>query len=196
MLFSSPVLFELPVLPRVQKYLRLKLTDASGESHPLLATPETPGPGQLIWMMAQTDKKELIVEYSPRGKQPAQGDQRAASKRVYFEQRLTAEIGVGIQQFHYRRHQYLLNMVELEIFSNQIDYLILNEAVWFCQQAPQTPPMTRIKAFCDQYDFAPGELGEEALRQMYLRHRKQKAASAYSSALFDQYQFKPCLLAA
>ncbi|GAB3956692.1 hypothetical protein GCM10028805_47340 [Spirosoma harenae] len=191
MIFLDPVLFELPVLPRVQKFIRHKLTDASGQAHPLLASPEAIGPGQLIWAMAQADKKQLITGYERKASDTGAAGDRGPCKRLHFEKKLTAEIGVGIREYHYRRHQYLLNYIELEIFSNVMDYLIYNEAVQFCQARTDMPPMTRIKAFCDQYDFSPTDISEDAIKQMYLRYRKGKAASSFSAIVHAQYQFIP-----
>ncbi|WP_461043384.1 hypothetical protein [Spirosoma harenae] len=196
MIFLEPVLFELPVLPRVQKFIRHKLTDSSGQAHPMYAHPTAFGPGLIIWTMAQTEKKQLFSNYAYRpGKHNQQAD-RPVSKRVYYDPKFTAQIGVGIAEFHHSRHQYLLNYNELEQFSRLIDYLIFSDVVDFCEARPDVAPMVRIKAFCDQYDFAPGELSEDSLKQMYLRHRRGKSGSNYSRVVVSQFQFVPCPIAA
>lgn len=186
MLFKDPVLFELPVLPRVQKFVRTKLVDASGIAHPMLAMPEALGAGLMLWAMAQS---EMIAFYTnPSRHKPTSAHARPDD--------FSARIGVGICSFHPTRRNRLLNHAELIIFSNMVDHMIQNELVQFCQQSPELAPMLCIKSFCDRYDFSEADFSEGALKQMYLRWRRGTASMDFAPQVSTQFSFVPCQIAA
>lgn len=185
MLFLDPVLFELPVLPRVQKFIRTKLVDETGHPQPMLAVPSALGAGLMLWAMAQAQLIHLST--NPSRRKPTSHLQPEA---------FTARIGVGICEFHPTRHQHLLNHPELLVFNNLVDHMIRNELVQFCQQAPNVAPMLRIKAFCDHYDFSETDMSEAALKQVYLRYRRGTGSQAYAPEICQQFQFLPVKLVA
>lgn len=186
MYFEEPVLFELPVLPRVRKFIHVKLTDPKGERHAMLVDPSALGPGLFLWAMAQSEKVHIY----------AKPDASKPTGRRYDPAPLTERIGVGIREFHQTRSQYLLNTVELWVFSNMVDYMIENELVQYCQAEPSIAPMIRIKAFCDQFDFDSNDFNEDALKQLYYRHRKGTAGANYSPTIVRNFAFVPLALAA
>lgn len=189
MLFDHPVLFEVPVLPRVQKFIRKKLTDQAGQSHPMLADPQALGAGLMVWAMAQTEKVHLYTNYVHRkGNEPG--------RRSYRPEELSVEIGLGICEFHRSRHQILFNHAELWVFSNFVDHQIRNELVQYIQLEPELPPMVRIKSFCDLYDFSELDYTELGLKQMYLRHRKGTGGSGFSPFMSTHLGYVPMSLAA
>ncbi|MCX6216468.1 hypothetical protein [Spirosoma sp.] len=185
MLFQDPVLFELPVLPRVQKFIRTKLHDQAGYPQPMLAVPTAPGAGLMLWAMAQAEM--IYLSRSPS---------RNKATRHAQPEAFTAKLGIGIYEFHPTRQRTLLNHPELLVFSNMVDHMIQNELVLFCQQAPKTPPMVRIKAFCDHYDFSEEDYSEAALKQMYLRYRRGTGSHGFAPQLTQQFAFVPVSLAA
>jgi hypothetical protein len=186
MFFDNPVLFEVAVLPRVQKFIRTKLTDEAGQQHPMLVDPSALGPGLMLWAMAQSEKVHLFTNW----------DGERSKTRRFDPAPLTGRIGVGIQEFHPSRHQYLLNAAEQWVFTNMVTYMIRNELVQYCEAEPGVPPIQRIKAFCDHYDFSEQDFTEQALRQMYLRHRKQVGAHGFSVHVNQNFTFVPMRLAA
>jgi hypothetical protein len=193
MYFSEPVLFELPVYPRHKKYITGKLTNASGHYQPMLVSRSGEGAGLMLWAMAQAPKVMLYIGWRHRPSAPV----RPSTSRVLVSEEFSATIGLGIQEFHYTRNQHLLNYPELLVFANFVDSIIVNELYGFCLAEPDVAPMTRIKAFCDQYDFSDDDYNEDTLRQAYLRFRKgQGQFSAYSDDLAKQIHFKPFALAA
>lgn len=186
MFFDNPVLFEVAVLPRVQKFIRTKLTDDAGKQHPMLVDPSALGPGLMLWAMAQSEKVYLYTKYD--GSKPG--------GRRWDPEELTATIGVGIREFHPSRHQHLLNAAELWVFSNMVTYMVQNELVQFCEAEPGVDPMQRIKAFCDHYDFSDQDYTEQGLRMMYWKHRKKIGAHGFAPQVTRNFDFVPMLMAA
>ncbi|MBD2700130.1 hypothetical protein IC229_05755 [Spirosoma sp. BT702] len=194
MLFSNPVLFELPALPRVAKFIRTKLRDpTTGTPQPMLLDPQATGPGLFLWAMCQNHKEALFACWAERPGSKSRGK----SQRIYYPEKVyTDRIGVGISEFHYTRHQYLLNYIELGVWHNWVEFMMQNELVQFCEQARDTPPMSRIKTWCDRYDFSEDDFSEAALKQMYLRYRKQIGANGFAPEVSSTFQFIPIPLAA
>ncbi|RIV20547.1 hypothetical protein DYU11_21110 [Fibrisoma montanum] len=187
--FSDPVLFELPVLPRVKKYIAVKLQDAAGNPQPMLVSAHCEGAGLMLYMLAQARK---VCLWSGTHSRPgSHRGPRSGGLRILTPEDFTADIGVGICKFHPSRHQYLLNIAELNVFSNFVDYIILNEMVCYCEAAPDELPMKRIKQFTDRYDFSEDELSEHSLRQVYLRHRKGIGGHEFDVEISQQLHFQP-----
>lgn len=195
MYFSDPVLFELPVLPRTRKYIAGKLQDPAGNTRSMLLSPHGEGAGLMLWAMAQAPKVLLQMGWRRRQKSDSYLLIDGAS-RIVAPPSMTAVIGVGIQQFHTSRHQYLLNYAELEVFGNFVDYVIINELIGYCKREPETAPMVRIKQFCDHYDFSEEDFSEQSLRRAYQRFRKNETSYGYSEPLARQRHFEPYSLAA
>ena len=193
MFFTDPVIFEIPVLPRVQKFVLGKLAQAAGRPAPLLADPTAYGPGQYLWTMAQTEKKLLFSNYAYR---PGGKNRPPASRITYDTSRYSVQLGVGIQALHPSRERQLLNYLEVEMWSNYVDHLIRNELVQYCEKYPGVPPMVRIKSFTDQYDFSEEDFSEDSLKQLYLRHRKGKTGATYIPQVSQQIQYVPVTMAA
>lgn len=194
MFFSEPVLFEIPVRPRIQKFIAAKLRDAQGRPQPLLVSADSEGAGLMLWAMAQSEKVMLQMGWR-RARQLFTG-LTDGSGRVIAPPDMTAKLGLGIAGFHKTRHQYLLNYAELEVFNNFVDCIILNELVGFCAASPETAPMLRIKQFCDRYDFAADELGEETLKKVYQRHRAQTGSFCFNERMNRLVHFQPYALVA
>lgn len=187
MYFSEPILFELPVLPRVAKFVRVKLQGATGQPQPMLVTHTALGPSLMLWAMAQSEKIRLMTGYEKRsGRQGRRNGQPQMNAEA-----MTQTLGIAIHQFHYTRHQYLLNIPELWVFSNMVDHMILNELVQYCQAAPRTEPMKRIKQFCDKYDFDDNDFREDALKIFYWRYRNQTGAQSFAPEITRHFQFVP-----
>ncbi|RYC69785.1 hypothetical protein [Spirosoma sordidisoli] len=142
--------------------------------------------------MSQSQKVLLQYERKPR---PGHLNRQGGGRNLIPDD-MTQRMGVGIQEFHQSRHQYLLNAAELVAFSNFVDYIIRNEMVLFCEAAPDIEPMRRIKLFVDQYDFSDDDCNEQTLRQAYLRHRRNIKASSFSVHVGRQLHFHPLELAA
>ena len=195
MYFDYPVFFEIPVRPRVRKFVTAKLCAADGTAQPLLITPETSGISLNLWGLCQSQKvmqksgwRKLTVWRSGDTKTGLLTD---GAGRVIAPVDMTERLGLGIREFHQSRHQYLLNHSELETFSSWVDYVILNEMVEYCRAAPKTAPLLRIKAFTDKYDFSTDDLNEEALRQTYYRSRAGKSSYNFSPTIVRQLHFQP-----
>jgi hypothetical protein len=190
MYFSDPVIFEIPVRPRVRKFVQAKLVDENGVRQPMLVSPDCEGIGLHLWAMAQS-KKEMLQTGWRRSK--AQNAELSTDKsgRILAPEDMTERLGLGIFEFHYSRHQYLLNYCELEVFSSFVDHLIMNEMVTYCQASPGVEPMIRIKAYCDLYDFAPDDVSELMLKTVYYRSRKRTGASHYDVRVTRVQHFVP-----
>jgi hypothetical protein len=172
MLFSDPVLFEIPVLPRIKKFIAVKLRDADGRPHPLLVSPSTEGASLMLWAMAQSEKVRLVAgwrrpSYAPYAKFP-QG-LRDGSGRIIAPEDMTEQLGMGIRGFHKTRHQYLFNYAELVTFSNFVDYLMFNELACHCLDTPDLSIMAHVKLFTDYYDLSEEDLPEKAFKQKLWR---------------------------
>ena len=163
MYFSEPVLFEIPVLPRIKKFIAVKLMDEAGRPQPMLVSPtQSGGAGMFLWSLAQAEKVMLQLGWRRKSDQKLLTDN---SGRVIAPEDFTQQLGLGIREFHKSRSQYLFNYAELVVFSNFVDYIIMNEMICFCQAAPSVAPMKRIKIFTDKYDFSDEDFDERALRQ-------------------------------
>lgn len=195
MYFAEPVIFEIPVRPRVRKFIHVKLWDDQGRPQPMLVAPGAFGLCLNLWGLCQSQK---VMQHSGwrRRKVWKPGDPKTdllmdGAGRVIAPLDMTARIGLGIREFHPSRHHYLLNYSELETFSSWVDYVILNEMVLFCQAEPHTAPLLRIKAFTDQYDFSTEDLNEEALRRTYYRARTGTSSHTFDENIGRQIHFQP-----
>lgn len=185
MLFSEPVLFEIPVLPRIKKFIAAKLRDDAGRPQPLLLSPSCQGAGLFLWAMAQSEKVMLHLGYKRRhstGGQP-----------VFAPNIMSQSLGLGIRGFHKSRHQILFNPAELMAFSNFVDYLIYNELVCSCQENPDLALSAHVKGFCDYYDFSDEEVSERALKQKLWRNQTGQLAASlnYDISLTKVHHFQP-----
>lgn len=187
--FPEPVIFEIPVYPRTQKYIRTKLRDKHGQPQPLLASPFGQGVSLHLWLTAQSQKVKMVVGYKRSGeKKPMHVDK---SGRIIAPLEMTAALGLGIERFHKSRHQYLFNHQELEQFGTYVDFIIENELVCYCQAAPEVLPMIRIKEFMQLYDFDEQDFKEETLRVAYWRYRKNQSAYPFNVQLTHLDHFRP-----
>jgi hypothetical protein len=172
--FSDPVMFEVPVYPRTQKYIRAKLKDDQGNPYPLIASPFSQGISLHLWLTAQSKKVRMVIGRNRSAKLPATC--RDKSGYLIAPTTMTATIGLGIDHFHPSRHQYLLNYQELEQFCNYVDVLIFQEMVGFCQAAPEVLPVLRIAEFTQLYGFTEQDFSQQSLRSGYRRYAKTEAA--------------------
>jgi hypothetical protein len=187
MYFPEPVLFEIPVRPRIRKYIAVKLQGADGRPQPLLVTPDAQGAGLMLWAMAQSEK--VMLQTGWRRGAAGKNFLQDGSGRIIAPLDMTERLGLGISEFHKSRHQYLLNHAELEVFSQFVDYIILNEMVSFCQEDQTSPPLLRIKQFTDRYDFSEDDLNEGSLRVAYWRFRKGLAATNFDVRITQLQHF-------
>lgn len=194
MYFSEPVLFEIPVRPRIKKYITVKLRGADGRPQPMLVTPQAEGAGMMLWALAQSEK--VLLQTGWRRSSAGNDFLQDGSGRIIAPLDMTERIGLGISEFHKSRHQYLLNHAELEVFSSFVDYIILNEMVSYCQSEPVSAPMLRIKEFTDRYDFSEDDLNEGSLRVAYWRFRKGVAATNFDERVTKLRHFVPYEMAA
>ncbi|GAB3550641.1 hypothetical protein [Spirosoma fluminis] len=185
MYFSEPVIFEVPVLPRIKKFIDVKLQDAQGRPQPMLISPQCEGAGLFMWAMAQSRK--VMMQIGSHVRRQESGT-RSGGGRILTPEDFTETLVVGICEFHQSRHQYLYNVAELNSICSFIDYIILNEMVNTCQQAP-IDPMRSIKVFTDTYDFSMEDLTEDSLKQTYLRARKGVSAFNFHPKLVHQNHF-------
>lgn len=176
-------------MPRVKKFISVKLRDGLGKPQPMLISPQCEGAGLFLWAMAQSSK--LMMQVGRTSRPGGRQDQRGGYSRILFPEDFTERLGVGIAEFHPSRHQHLFNYGELNAFSNYVDYLIQNEAVSFCQATPDLDPMQCIKRFTDLYDFSENDLSDQALRQAYLRFRKGVGAHFFDVKITRQVHFMP-----
>lgn len=187
--FSEPVIFEIPVYPRTQKYIRLKLTDEHGQLQPLLASPFSQGLSLHLWLSAQSQKVKMVIGYKRSGeRKPLHIDK---SGRIIASLEMTSSIGLGIHHFHKSRHQYLFNYQELEQFCNYVDFIIQNELICYCQASPGVQPLTRIREFMNLYDFSEEDYKEETLRIAYWRYKKASEAKPFNPSLNGVDHFRP-----
>ena len=187
MYFSEPVIFELPVRARVAKFIRVKLQDAAGRPQPMYVHPQALGPGLFLWGMAQSEKIALHQNYLPK----TGSREKGSTRRQLSPDGLDAMIGLGINEFHYTRHQHLLSYPEQLVFCNMVDYMILNELVQFIENRPRLSPITCIKQFCDHFDFSEDDFAEQTLRMMYLRHRQRVGSYQFAPEISRNFQFMP-----
>ena len=187
--FSEPVLFEIPVLPRIRKFIAVKLQAADGSPQPMLVSPtHSGGAGMFLWSMAQSEK--VMLQLGWRRKTGESAFLTDNSGRVIAPDDFTGRLGLGITEFHKSRNQYLLNYAELVVFSNFVDYIILNEMTCFCQAAPSVPPMKRIKQFTDKYDFSDEDFDERALRQAFWRSQTERNTGNHAGLNFNKTLLK------
>ena len=181
--FPEPVLFEIPVFPRTQKFIRTKLTDNLGRPQPLLASTFNQGLGLHIWLIAQSKKIRMVSGWKRSVDWSVLHTDK--SGRIIAPPDMTACIGIWIEHFHKTRHQYLLNYSELEQFCSYVDFLIQYEMVCFCQEQPDVQPITRIKEFVSLYDFTEENFKEQSLRMAYWRYRNNPMAHSVNIHLQD-----------
>jgi len=188
MYFSEPVLFEIPVLPRIKKFIAVKLQDEAGRPQPMLVSPEeSGGAGMFLWSIAQSEKVMLQMGWRRKTNQQLLTDN---SGRIISPEDFTQQLGLGIREFHKSRNSYLLNYAELVVFSNFVDYIIMNELICFCQEAPSVAPLKRIKIFTDMYDFSDEDFDERALRQANWRVTTNRNEGNYAGINTSHVQLK------
>lgn len=191
--FSEPVIFEIPVYPRTQKYIRAKLVGMSGRPQPLLVSPFSQGISLHLWLTAQSLKVRMVTGHKRSGERsPLHADK---SGRIIAPLDMTAKLGLGITHFHKSRHQYLLNYQELQQFANYVDFIIMNEMICFCEAAPEVFPIVRIKEFVNQYDFTEEDFKEETLRKANLRYRTNPESYPFDGQINEITHFRPVPLA-
>lgn len=169
MYFSEPVLFEIPVRPRIRKFIHTHLIDALGRRRPMLVSSDAQGASLWMWALAQSEKVQLNTGWR-RPKPDSSYLHTDGAGRIMAPDDMTDVIGLAIHEFHKSRQQYLLNYAELEAFSSWVDYLIRNELICFCEEKQHLPLMERIRQFADCYDFSEDDISEANLKQIIYRH--------------------------
>lgn len=89
---------------------------------------------------------------------------------------MNSRLGLGIHEVYISRHQWPLNLVELEQLANYVDVLIEEELITYCLAAPDQPARQRIRAFVDRYDCDDYRINEDRLRLTYRRYCQRVAA--------------------
>jgi hypothetical protein len=151
MLFSQPLQLDVPVLPRVRKFLRANYPTG------ILVNPSDHRLFQL-WAIAQTEKVKVRTRQIPED--------------------LSVIVSIRISQTHGSRRQSMLNVVEMRMFNKMIDLLIYQE-FFSLVKANRLKATTRnwlaesIRAFTDKYDFSDEDLAEATLKMAYMRHQSE-----------------------
>lgn len=164
MYFTNPVLFEIPVRPRVQKFLRVHYPQA------IVATPDSTGLPLYIWALAQNEKVRLFTSMYHTG--------RSHRRRLDPEQ-FTAYIGVGLHEFHGYRRQHLFNYAELMVLDAMAHRMIQQNFLGQMQTAT-APTMQALRDWADRYDFSEEDLVELNLKQILMRHRRSQGQSPFT----------------
>lgn len=194
MYFAEPVLFEIPVRPRIRKFIRVQLQDANGRSRPMLVDHDSTGASLMLWALAQSQKIQMSVGWR-RAKPLTSYLSVDGAGRIIAPDDMTDAIGLAIHEFHQSRHQYLLNYAELETFSSWVDYIIRNEMIFHCEQLPQLSYIDRIKSFTDKYDFSEEDFSESTALKAYYRYRNGQLGEYHSfkESVARVVQFKPLI---
>ncbi|QIP16801.1 hypothetical protein G8759_31250 [Spirosoma aureum] len=167
----------------------------------MLACPDATNASFWIWALCQGRKAHQFKGWQrPEHRrieqnQPDDGLLIDRAGRIMAPPEMTARLGLGINQFHVTRLEYLLNYDELELFSDWVDFMIRNEFILHCQQSAGLI-MHRIREFLDTYDFDETDMSEAMMKQTYLRYRKGRSAFVADAQLASQVQFRPVPIAA
>lgn len=199
MYFAEPVLFEIPVRPRIRKFIHVHLRDTtSGRPRPMLVDHDSTGASLMLWALAQSQKIQMSAGWRRTKPSDSYLTVEAVGRvdgagRIIASDDMTDVIGLAIHEFHQSRHQYLLNYAELETFSQWVDYIIRNEMIFHCERLPQLSYIDRIKSFTDKYDFSEDEFSESTALQIYYRYRNGKLGEHHSfkESVTKVIQFKP-----
>lgn len=160
---------EIPVLPRIRKYLRVHYPGRIEVAvhDPLLAQ---------LWAMFQVDKT-TIREKTALAVAPAD------------------RIIVSIAQYHPSRNltKQPLNVREIRMLNVLLDAYIYGEFTTTARRFAQTggTALMAARQFCDKYDFSEEDLQEETLKRAW--HRRQ-AGQAGGLIGFNDDQFNRMFL--
>ncbi len=149
--------YTVPVLPRVRKFLSVKL-----EGNPLVAHVDNPPFGSMVWLLCQIEKKAVVV-----------GRQRRSHRRIYYEPVYSELLPVMIEHRHHSRRCMLLNQLEVGIFNRLVIHTMNNELVQLLAANDRRcqPDAEVLRAWVDRYDLSEEDVTEDSLMHIYKRVR-------------------------
>lgn len=149
--------YTVPVLPRVRKFLSVKL-----EGKPLVAHVDNPPFGSILWLLCQIEKNTVVV-----------GRQQRDHRRIYYEPQYRELQPVIIASRHHTRRNLLLNQLEVGVFNRLVVHNMHNELVQLLSDNDRRhqPDAVLLRGWVDQYDLSEEDVTEDSLMHIVKRVR-------------------------
>ena len=159
--------FEVPLRPRIRKFLHVKLAGL-----PLTAGFDYPPFGSWLYTVSQIPMMELLTRRSTVNNK---------NNRAYFSPEFSERLTVDIDHFHHTRRTHLLNQLEAEMFDRLVEFHAKSEYIaLIVANDRQTVSDSELRRqWVDQYDFSDEDFTEDSLHHLVKRFRRGEMGNTF-----------------